>query len=129
MNRAGLWKALAAAADDVADATTAYEADDTPATRHRMDAAARTYCELLAPVVGQEAAFRYEAVLQQCRDAADRLERLKAAYVGRALDDADTELLSRLSHDQAEALAAVGAAEESLNAALAEAEARDIGRA
>ena len=63
MSRAELWKALADATDAVEAAYDECAREPTPAARAALAAAEREYAQRLYPVIGQVAAFTYEAGL------------------------------------------------------------------
>ena len=74
MSRDELWRGLAEAADAAQDAVEAFRRAATPLTRSAADAACHDYVQRRAPVIGEVAAFRYEASIRAFQDAIDRLE-------------------------------------------------------
>ena len=63
MSRAELWAALSEATDAVQAAYAEYIREPTPPARAAMEAAEREYAQRLYPLIGQVAAFKYEAGL------------------------------------------------------------------
>jgi|KBSSwiStaDraftv2_1062776.scaffolds.fasta_scaffold2158847_1 hypothetical protein len=96
MRRGELWRAFLEAADVARAAIDTLQSAPTPANRRRVDEALRDCMNRLAPVIGTDAAFQFEAALQQFREANHQLERLQATQAGRALDDHDLDKLRRL---------------------------------
>ncbi len=94
-----------------------------------MDAACHDYVQRLAPVIGEVAAFRYEASIRAFQDAVDRLDATNATLARLpSLDEADRILVTRLTDELATAQSAVDAVEGDLAGALDRARARDDAR-
>ena len=114
------------AADAAQDAVEAFKRAPTPQTRTAAEAACHDYVLRLAPVIGEVAAFRYEATIRAFQNAVDRLDATNATLAGLAfLDEADRTLVRRLSDDVATAQSALDAAEVDLAEALERAVAHD----
>ena len=74
-----------------------FEQDSTPAKRATTHAAIRQYIECLPPLIGSEAAFRYEASWRRFEDAVARAAQLNATMASRSsLDATDPELMREL---------------------------------
>ncbi len=124
--RAELWEALAESADAIQAAGDEHRRAPTPQTREAAETALDEYVKRLSPVIGQVAAFRYEASLRAFQDAIDRVETLNATLnTAPSVDDADTKLWQQLDKEKARAGRAFKAAEATLDAALERAKARD----
>src|SRR3712207_487588 len=106
MKREVLWSALATAADAQTNAVPKWMADPSPTTTRNAQLAIRRYVEALAPVIGAEAAFSFEAAFARFETAVDRQEQLTATLGGRdtAPDASDVEILHRLAEEQTAAL-------------------------
>ncbi len=126
MSRDELWRGLVEAADAAQDAVEAFKRAPTPQTRTAAEAACHDYVLRLAPVIGEVAAFRYEATIHAFEDAVDRLDAANATLAGLAsLDEADRTLVCRLTDEVATAQSTVDAAEADLADALQRARAHD----
>jgi len=118
MRRQQLWQALSDAAHAVMTATEDWKEDPTPAKRAVVDGAVARYVDYLAPVIGSEAAFRFEATTRAFNDAVDRFASLIATLQGRVLDAADVQLLQGVAAEQVAAGRAYVASQSALLAAL-----------
>ena len=119
MSRAELWAALSEATDAVQAAGDDYTREATSQARAAVDAAFREYVKRLSPVIGQVAAFKYEASLRTYQDTLDRVEELNAMLsTSPSVDDAGTKLWQQLDKKRARAGRAFKAAEAALDAAL-----------
>jgi DNA-binding GntR family transcriptional regulator len=96
-----LWKALTDASDAVDAAFDAYKNAETPANRFKAQKAGREYANCLAPVIGNDSAFRYEAALQNHTDAVDRHTRFMATLAGRpgTIDESEATMLRLLQEE------------------------------
>jgi hypothetical protein len=96
-----LWKALTDASDAVDAAFDAYKNAETPANRLKAQKAGREYANCLAPVIGKDSAFRYEAALQNHTDAVDRHTRFIATLAGRpgTIDESEATMLRLLQEE------------------------------
>ena len=114
MSRDELWKALAESADAVQAAGDDYTREATPQARAAVDAAFREYVKRLSPVIGQVAAFKYEASLRTYQNTIDRVEELNATLsTSPSVDAAGTKLWQQLDKKRAGAGRAFKAAEAS----------------
>ena len=111
MSRDELWRDLAEAGDAVQDAFEAFKRESTPQTRAASYAACHDYVQRLSPVIGEVAAFRYEASFRAIHGAIDRLAAMNATLAGLPpLDDTDRTLVTPLTDDLATAQRAFDAA-------------------
>ena len=77
-----------------------FRRDNTHAVRAKTHAAIHQYIECLHPLVGYEAAFRYEASWRAFEDASARAERRKIAEADRpALDALNAALIKELDRE------------------------------
>jgi hypothetical protein len=117
--RTKLWKSLAEASDAVKTAFDIWSRDrEAPAGVALMDRATHDYCERLAPIIGSEHAFAFEAAWLQYRDATKAL----SAAVS---NDAQMEELRRLQSELQMAAVGFSEIEEVTSGLLEAAEARD----
>jgi len=94
------WAALDAASNAVRAEFADWQQDNTPTTRATLGSAIRELCECLGPVIGNEAAFRYQASWQAFQDALDRYAQLTATMAGHTpIDMADAVLMRHLGRE------------------------------
>ena len=126
MSRDELWRDLAEAGDALQEPAEAFKREPTIQARAAFKAACHSYVQRLAPVIGEAAAFRYEASLHVFTDAVARLTATTASLAGLpSLDDTDRTLVTRLNDEIATARRALDAAEVDLHGALDRVRAHD----
>lgn len=121
------WRALGAASDRCLAAFEAWNEERTsPHTAREMEAAAGDYAECLAPLIGHEAAFAYEAATRALLEAIERHAQLNLTMsLAKSIDAIDAEMLLQCAADQRAAEKARKTAEAAVLAALEKAKARN----
>jgi hypothetical protein len=126
MSREDRWKALGDASDAMSDAWIDVTREFRPENRFRLEAAARTFVTCLAPLVGTDPAFQYEAAFRRVLDALDREAVCLATLAGASLiDESDAARLRRLQAETNRARAAYDAIVIETSKRLDQAEAAD----
>jgi hypothetical protein len=126
MKRLDLWAAYNAASENMIAVLDDFERDSTPANRAKTHAAIRQYIECLHPLIGHEAAFRYEASWRRFEDATARLEQLNATMASLSpLDATDAELMRELEQVMLDTSTAFALEQVALKTLLDEALERD----
>jgi hypothetical protein len=116
------WAALGAASDAVLAEFADWQQDNTPTTRAKLGSAIREFCEYLGPVIGNEAAFRYQATWQAFEDAVDRDAQLTATMAAQpTIDAGDAALMRHLRRERDAAREAFEHLQTATQAALDEA--------
>jgi hypothetical protein len=121
-----LWAAHNAASQRMSAALRDYQRDNTAGIRATTSAAVREFVESLPPLIGHEAAFRYEAAWRAWEEATIRAERRHNTMDDSgALDAPDTELSQELDRELADAARAFAGEQIDLKTALEAAWERD----
>jgi hypothetical protein len=125
MKRVELWEALSRAADAVETASDVWQREPSLQNRVMVDVSARQFVECLSPVIGTQAACRYEACLRALHDSIARHASLHATMQGRTLDAGDMKLLNQLELEEMVASWSYTAAKTALMADISAAHTRD----
>jgi hypothetical protein len=126
MKREQLWSDIADKADALEEANEDWRLEDTPVKRLKLESALREYIGCLGPIIGHEAAFRYEASWQAFQDASDRQAQLVDTMATQpTFDQDDADLLHRALEEQDVAMKAFDRSLAALLRALEEARQRD----
>ena len=125
MKRQALWAAHNAASKRMMAALDDFERDSSPSVRAKTHAAIHRYIQCLHPLIGHEAAFRYEASWRRFEDATDQIQEFFAAIAGRTVDATDAELQRRLERAVLDTGTAFALVQLALGALLDEAWERD----
>jgi hypothetical protein len=98
--RRALWAFHHSSWDRLSAAIAHFQRDHTPAVRATTHALMREYIDALHPLIGRQAAFRYEASWQAFEEATDRSAQLNATMAARAaLDETDTAMVDELERE------------------------------
>ena len=115
------WTALGAAADAVRAEFADWEQDNTLTTHARLGSAIREFCEYLSPIIGNEAAFRYQTAWEALTYAVDRLAQLTATMAAQpTVDVGDAALMRHLRRERDAAREAFDHIQAATQAALDE---------
>ena len=127
MAREALWAAVEETSDAMAKAVDAWLPEKAPSTHAAVTAAVHAFAGCLDAVIGDEAAFRFEASWQAVVDATERVESLTSTLATSAatLHAGDASMMLHLRDQQEEAVREFLRVENATQGALDEARTRD----
>jgi hypothetical protein len=124
--RRALWAAHNVASQRMIAALHDFHRDNTGGLRARTSAPVGAYVQCLPPLIGHEAAFRYEAAWRAFEHATTYAEQYKAAMAASgALDEANAALSEALERELENAARAFASEQVALKTALEAAWERD----